>query len=80
MTFDNRIVHAPQIIVNTFEKSNHFRNDSDYVNINVLNRLRFSESDIFSAIKKIKANMYMGPDLIPIFLIRDRAVVFCKSL
>lgn len=88
MVNNNQNIDDPQGIVNTFADffsgafvtSGNFTSNSNANNVNVLNLMRVSESDILSAIKKLKNNMCMGPDLIPAFLLRDCAVIFCKPL
>lgn len=93
MNYNNTQLNEPTEIVNAFASyfSDVFLNaknksnapDSQHLvnqNSNTLYISEISENEIINAIKKIKGNFTMGPDLIPAFLIRDCAMIFAKPL
>ena len=72
MNYNNQEIDDSQVIVNkfahffleSFVTSEHFTDDiNTFSNYNVLSSMRITEPDITTAIKKIKNNMCMGPDL-----------------
>lgn len=89
MTYNNETIDSPQEIVDSFadffSKSFNPTKCANYTcnvdhNSTCLNITCVSEEDVSNAIKKLKASMIMGPDMIPAFLIRDCSPVFCIPL
>ena len=89
ITHNNKIIDDPQIIVNSFAEyfSHSFIDPIAEVNdltsnhnVMTLDIKSVSEEDVLHAIKKLKAIMTMGPDLIPAFLLKDCSSVFVKAL
>lgn len=89
MTYNNQYLQDPQLIVNSFadyfsstytNSSSFNTNEASVSNNNVLNINSITTGDVLRSIKKIKSNFTMGPDLIPAFLIRDCATLFCEPL
>uniref|UniRef100_V5GW34 Putative RNA-directed DNA polymerase from transposon BS n=1 Tax=Anoplophora glabripennis TaxID=217634 RepID=V5GW34_ANOGL len=90
MSYNGFNCDNPQVIVNAFASyfSNSFIDSTDfdlnsqyYVNDNDIPHIpEITEDKILNSIKKLKANMTMGPDNLPAFIIKDCACLFSKPL
>lgn len=90
LSYCNKSINNPQLITDSFADyfSGSFtdaigtphNNESQFLNVNLLNLTKITTEETIMALKKLKSKMTTGPDQLPAFLLRDCHPVLAQPL